>query len=156
MAACPAWSTFLEVSKGWSHTLPLSDANHHIHHASAKDPLDDSKSNGGQHHALGNVMHWVFWFLHAGEFTVPFPSEYDSEVHLNLSDMAIDDHHNPSMIHLCFKQCKTDPFRQGIQIFLGKTGVEVCPVRAVIQCIGVRRPDPGSYLARGYLSRAPF
>ena len=104
--------------------------------------------------AADHIMLWAaactgfFGFLRAGEFTVPSPSEYDSDVHLNLSDMAIDDHRLPSMIRLCIKQSKTDPFRQGIHVFLGKTEAAVCPVQAIIRYIGVRRSDPGPLFIR--------
>ena len=95
------------------------------------------------------VMLWAaacvgfFGFLRAGEFTVPSSTAYDPETHLNLSDVALDSHTNPSMARLLIKQSKTDPFRQGVEIFLGRSGAEVCPVQALIQYIGVRPPTPG-------------
>ena len=84
-----------------------------------------------------------FDFLRTGEFTVSSTRDYDSGVHLNWSDLAIDDHRSPSLIRLHIKQSKTDPFRQGVEIFLGKTNSAVCPVQAMVQYIGVRRPGPG-------------
>ena len=38
---------------------------------------------------------------------------------------------------------KTDPFRQGVEVFLGKTNSYVCPVEAVVQYIAVRCASPG-------------
>ena len=96
-----------------------------------------------------NIMLWAaactgfFDFLRTGEFTVSSTRDYDSGVHLNWSDLAIDDHRSPSLIRLHIKQSKTDPFRQGVEIFLGKTNSAVCPVQAMVQYIGVRRPGPG-------------
>ena len=52
-----------------------------------------------------------FGFLHAGEFTVPSDQAYDKEVHLNLNDLAIDSHTNPSVIQLSivsFVSCPRD------------------------------------------------
>ena len=75
------------------------------------------------------IMLWAaacvgfFVFLRAGEFTVSAPQAYDPDVHLNLSDLALDSHTNPSVVQLRIKQSKTDLFRQGINIFLGKTDV---------------------------------
>ena len=95
------------------------------------------------------IMLWAaactgfFGFLHAGEFTVPSPNAYDPKIHLNLQDIALDSYTAPSMIRLLIKQSKTDPLRQGVEIFLGATQSQVCPVEALIKYIGVRRPDPG-------------
>ena len=77
-----------------------------------------------------HIMLWAaacvgfFRFLRAGEFTVPTPHAYDPEVHHNMSDLALDNHTAPSMACLCIKQSKTDPFRQGVEVFLCKTGQE--------------------------------
>ena len=68
-----------------------------------------------------------FGFLRAGEFTVPSGQSYDPEVHLNLADIAVDSHIAPSLIRLRIKQSKTDPFRQGDDIFLGATGSRRLP-----------------------------
>ena len=46
------------------------------------------------------------------------PQAYDPDVHLNLSDLALDSHTNPSVVQLRIKQSKTDPFRQGISNLL--------------------------------------
>ena len=56
------------------------------------------------------------------------------------------------------KQSKTDPFRQGVEIFLGRSGTIVCPVQALIQYIGVRPATPGpfSYSPRGCHSPGPI
>ena len=95
------------------------------------------------------IMLWAaacvgfFSFLRAGEFTVPTAEAYDPETHLNLSDVALDSHSNPSMARLFIKQSKIDPFRQGVEIFLGRSGTIVCPVQALIQYIGVRPATPG-------------
>ena len=91
-----------------------------------------------------------FGFLQAGEFTIPSPQSYDSSVHLSLSDLAVDSHTTPSIIRLRIKQSKTDPFRQGVDIFLGATNADICPVQAVLQFLAVRNPSPGPlYSNRG-------
>ena len=84
-----------------------------------------------------------FGFLRAGEFTIPSPQSYDSSVHLSLSDLAVDSHTTPSIIRLRIKQSKTDPFRQGVDIFLGATNADICPVQAMLQFLAVRNPSPG-------------
>ena len=82
-------------------------------------------------------------FLRAGEFTVHSPQAYDLEANLSLGDLVLDNHENPSLSHLHIKQSKTDPFRQGVHIYLGATGADVCPVHALIQYIAVRTSEPG-------------
>ena len=84
-----------------------------------------------------------FGFLRAGEFTVPSLQGYDPEVHLNLGDLAIDSHTAPSLIRIRIKQSKTDPFRQGMDIFVGATKADICPVQALVNYIGVRGTTPG-------------
>ena len=84
-----------------------------------------------------------FGFLRAGEFTSPSLNAFDPEVHLCLSDVALDSHTSPSMVRLRIKQSKTDPFRLGVDVFLGSTGGNICPVQAIIRCIAVRSPNPG-------------
>ena len=49
------------------------------------------------------------------------------------------------MVQLRIKQSKTDPFRQGVNVYLGKTTTSLCPVDAIIRYIAHRtklRPGP--------------
>ena len=84
-----------------------------------------------------------FGFLRAGEFTVPSIQGYDPEVHLNLGDLAFDSHTAPSLIRIRIKQSKTDPFRQGADIFLGANHTSICPVQALISYLAMHSPMPG-------------
>ena len=96
-----------------------------------------------------NVMLWAaacvgfFGFLREGEFTSPSANAFDPEVHLCLSDIALDSHTSPTMVRLRIKQSKTDPFRLGVDVFLGSTGAIICPIQAIIQYIAVCSPNPG-------------
>ena len=96
-----------------------------------------------------SIMLWAascsgfFGFLRAGEFTTPSLQAYDASVHLSLSDLAVDSHSSPSMVRLRIKQSKTDPFRQGVDVFLGATHADICPVVAMLQYLAVRTPSPG-------------
>ena len=73
-----------------------------------------------------------FAFLRIGEMTVPSEEGYDPAVHLSWGDVAIDDPASPSVLRVTVKQSKTDPFRRGVDLFLGKTEKEVCPVQALL------------------------
>jgi len=96
-----------------------------------------------------NVMLWAaactgfFGFLRAGEFTVPSVRGYDPEVHLNVSDLALDSHTAPSLFRIKIKQSKTDPFRQGVNIFLGATNTSICPVQALVKYLALRGTAQG-------------
>ena len=70
-----------------------------------------------------------FGFLRAGEMTVPSESDYNPTVHLNHSDIALDHKSHPSLVRITIKQSKTDPFRKGVSIFVGRTGTDICPVQ---------------------------
>jgi len=97
-----------------------------------------------------------FGFLRTGEMTVPSDEAYDPACHLSWSDVAVDNPDNPEVIRLHIKQSKTDPFRKGIYLYMGKTCSESCPVKSLLNYM-VRRGKKegplflfrnGSYLTR--------
>ena len=104
-------------------------------------------------HDYDNLTMWAacclafFGFLRCGEFTVPSQASFDPEVHLSLTDVAIDNRTAPTLIRVTIKQSKTDPFRQGVQVCLGKTEKLICSVRAIIPYLKVRGPKPGPCLS---------
>ena len=51
--------------------------------------------------------------------TVPSDTKFDPGVHLCVGDIAIDDPAQPSMLRVTIKQLKTDPFRKGVNLFVG-------------------------------------
>lgn len=116
----------------------------------------------------GTIMLWAacclgfFGFLRSGEMTVPTDSSYDRGTHLSLEDISVDDPICPKIIRVCIKQSKTDPFRKGIHLFLGRTQSDICPVKALLNYLVVRGktegplfqfPD-GTYLTRHRLVSA--
>ena len=54
-----------------------------------------------------------FTFLRVGEMTVPADA-----IHLCVADLALDDPSSPNMLSVKIKQSKTDPFRQGVSLFV--------------------------------------
>ena len=73
-----------------------------------------------------------FGFLCCGEFTCLSRQAYDQFCHLSLEDVAIDSPTNPNIMRVTLKQSKTDPFRQGVYIFLGTTKTSLCSVMAML------------------------
>ena len=84
-----------------------------------------------------------FGFLRAGELTVPSGSEYDPGVHLNVGDLTLDNATQPSLVRVNIKQSKTDPFRKGVYLYLGRTGTDLCPVAALLDFLQARGTAPG-------------
>jgi len=87
--------------------------------------------------SYNNIMLWVacclafFGFLRVGEFTIPAKGSYNKSSHLSLSDIAVDKHDNPQLLHITIKQSKTDPFCKGVKVYLG-TNVFNCRYYAVL------------------------
>ena len=95
------------------------------------------------------VMLWAaactcfYGFFRAGELTVPSESAFDSSSHLCFSDVSVDCIHNPRVIKLRLKASKTDPFRKGVDVVLGRTHTEACPVTALLAYLALRGNNPG-------------
>ena len=84
-----------------------------------------------------------FGFLRAGEFTVPKGALYNPALHLGLADLQVDDWRYPEWVKVRIKQSKTDPFRIGATICLGRTGEDLCPVAAILGYLVERSLQPG-------------
>ena len=79
-----------------------------------------------------------FSFLRAGEFTVRSQEVFDPSFSLTLGDIAVDQHNNPSIVRIRLKQSKTDPLRRGVNVFLGQTNADLCPVTAILAYVALR------------------
>ena len=103
-----------------------------------------------------------FGFLRCGEVVVPSPLSFDPSVHLCYGDVALDSADPPTLIQVRLKASKTDPFRQGVSVYLGATGGDICPVAAVLDYMVRRGPgvgpfftfSDGSFLTRDRFVRA--
>lgn len=96
-----------------------------------------------------SVMLWAaaslcfFGFFRSGEITVPSESGYDKGAHLNFEDVTVDDLANPQVLQVRIKASKTDPFRTGVEVFVGRTRCSMCPVAAVLAYMVTRGAGPG-------------
>ena len=79
-----------------------------------------------------------FGFLRIGEMTVPSDQKFDPSCHLIVKDIAIDNPKLPTVVRVTIKQSKTDPFRRGVDLFLGKTDSDLCPVQAILSYLRLR------------------
>jgi hypothetical protein len=86
-----------------------------------------------------------FGFMRAGEFTVTSAQAADQDTCLSPTDVSVDNHTTPSMVKVHLKQSKTDPFRHGVNIFLGRTNATLCPVAAILAYYAIRPAVPGPF-----------
>ena len=91
-----------------------------------------------------SVMLWAamslafFGFLRLGELTCN--SKFSPETQLTADDVTfLPSWENPVHMSVRVKISKTDPFRSGQTILLGKTHQPVCPVRAMKTYIAIRK-----------------
>ena len=84
-----------------------------------------------------------FGFLRTAEFTVPSCNKYDPGIHLSLADIAIDSHSKPTVLQIRIKQSKMDPFRKGVDIFIGRSQADICPVATIVNYLVARGPAHG-------------
>ena len=96
-----------------------------------------------------NYMLWAaallgfFGFLRSGEFTIPSHNTFDPQCHLTPSDIAVDKYEDPSYMSVHIKQSKTDPFRMGITLYIGRNKSDSCPVNAMLHYLVLRGNHPG-------------
>ena len=76
---------------------------------------------------------------------MPSLKEYDGGAHLSEGDVSLDSVKFPKMVQVRIKQSKTNPFRKGVMVYLGRTGGELCPVAAVSAYLAVRGRVPGPF-----------
>ena len=111
-----------------------------------------------------HIMLWAamclcfFGFLRSGEAVAP-DTGFDPSQHLSYQDIAVDNTLHPNYVQVTIKQSKTDPFRVGVNIIIGRTGGELCPVAALLAYMVLRGPANGPFFRfqRGDpLTRAKF
>ena len=106
---------------------------------------------GKEAHRADNIMLWAvccmcfYGFLRSGEATLTSGQEFDPEADLSEGDVALDDPANPTVIRVHIKASKTDPFQQGVFVYLGATGNDLCPVAAVSAYLAIRGREPGPF-----------
>jgi len=136
----------IQKSQATSHTqrtrLPITlEILHSINGLLSEEP-----------HSFDNILLWAacclafFGFLRVSEFTIPNDTSYDSECHLSLSDISVDNRDQPQLLKVTIKQSKTDPFRKGVDLYLGATSETLCPVKALLPYLAIRPEQSNSPL----------
>ena len=97
----------------------------------------------------GHCMFWAacnlayFSFLHSAEFTVPNLASSWPSIHLGLADVALDSLSSPSCLQLRIKVSKTDSFRKGCFLHIGKGKFPLCTIHSLLAYLTLRGDAPG-------------
>ena len=86
-----------------------------------------------------------FGFFRSEEITIPQRSGFNSAVHLGWGDVAVDSIVVPTCVRVHLKRSKCDQFGKGVDVYVGSTGDELCPVAALLAYITKRGTDPGLF-----------
>jgi hypothetical protein len=115
---------------------------------------------GAEGEKRDHIMLWAaccmcfFGFLRSGEVTVATPGGYDPEAHLSEGDVRLGPGSPPQLVQVHLKASKTDPFRRGVDVYLGRTGNDLCPVSAIAAYLVVRGRGRGPFF--NFTSGAPL
>ena len=112
-----------ETSSGQAQRYLAQEASayHSRHSVQTGDVLGEGLSQSWFHNAVGSSLHF-FGFLWSGEMTVSSMREYDPEGHLIEGGVSLDSQGEPSVVWVHIKASKTDPFRLGVYVYLGRVG----------------------------------
>ena len=62
---------------------------------------------------------------------------------LSPQDISVDSHISPSYITVIIRHSKNDPFVVGVKLHLGRTGLLLCPVSALLCYLAIRPSQQG-------------
>ena len=83
----------------------------------------------------------IFW---TGRVTSAYTGRgFDIQLHLAVSDLAVDNPTDPRILQIHLKWSKTDQFHTGTNVCIGHTGDEICPVAALMAYLAVRGMKQG-------------
>ena len=108
-------------------------------------------------HNYDNIVMWAAYclaFLRSGEITVPTMAAFNLEQHLTPKDLVVDDLAHPTVLQVKIKSSKTDQPRIGIDLYIGATNCDLCPVAVMLSFLVVRGFDPGPLFKMQVLMRA--
>jgi len=62
-----------------------------------------------------------------------------------MKDVSVDNRTCPRLLQVATKQSKTDPFRRGVNIYLGTTDNTICPIKAMLAYLALRGGQAGPF-----------
>ena len=105
-----------------------------------------------QPHSYTSIMIWAacclafFSFLRVSEFTIPANDQFDESCQLSFSSILVDNRSNPQQLRISIKQSNTDPFRKGVNIFLGTTGDSIRLAKGILPYLAIKGDRKGPLL----------
>ena len=84
-----------------------------------------------------------FGFLRSAEFTVPNLASFTPAIHLSVADLAVDSSSSPTCLRVRIKASKTDPFRKGALVHIGRGKAPLCALLAMLAYLSMRGNAPG-------------
>ena len=84
-----------------------------------------------------------FRFFLLGELPPENDASYTQMTHLIWGDIAVDNREDPSILQVHLKRSKCDQFGRGMDVFVGRTKNELCPVAAVLLYLTARGSSQG-------------
>ena len=80
-----------------------------------------------------------------GEVISPSDQAFDPEAHLPFGDVLVNDVKDPQFLKFRLKASKTDPFRLGVTVYLGKSKADICQVAAILAYAVLRGSASGPF-----------
>ncbi len=78
-----------------------------------------------------------------GEITSSTTKRQQRDHCVMVGDVAIDSPHNPTTVRIHLRHSKTDQYGRGVEVYLGKTDEELCPVSALLAYLAIRGNESG-------------
>ena len=86
-----------------------------------------------------------FGFFRLGELLPESAKAFSTTTGLTWGDVALDRHQAPSMVQFHLKKSKTDQLGKGVDVVVGATGDDLCPVKAITSFVEARGSNPGPF-----------
>ena len=105
-----------------------------LHHEETVPALDESSAS--------RRLPPVGGFFRSGELVVASESGFNSAVHLNWGDVAVNDPAAPTTLKIHLRRSKCG---KGVDVFVGRSGNELCPIDAIVAYSVVRSIVPRAH-----------
>jgi hypothetical protein len=90
-----------------------------------------------------------FGFFRLGELLLPSAAGFNPKLHLAWGAVAVDSREAPHMVKIHLKQSKTDQLGRGVDVVVGRTDSDLCPVAAILAYIAARGNRQGPFFLTG-------
>jgi hypothetical protein len=82
-------------------------------------------------------------FFRLGELIPASDKADDASRHMQLSNLAADCPHHPTVLSIHLRQVKTDQLGRGATIYICRSDSDLCPVTALLAWVAARGQQPG-------------